>query len=80
MTDTKGNSLPDSVPYTGMLHDVRLKTFVRVTQSGVETKNLAVPVKIMAKPDNSTDWEEVTGCPMMRHQARSRHYHPETAH
>lgn len=63
MTDTKGNSLPDSVPYTGMLHDVRLKTFVRVTQSGVETKNLAVPVKIMAKPDNSTDWEEVTWLP-----------------
>ncbi len=36
----------ESWPFSGILHDTRLQAYVRVTQAGEETKNVAVPFDI----------------------------------
>lgn len=50
----------DSIPFSGAIRNVKLTAFVRVTQKGTETKDLAVPFKIYSAAGTSGDWVEAT--------------------
>lgn len=50
----------DSIPFSGAIRNVNLTAFVRVTQKGAETKDLAVPFKIYSAVGTSGGWVEAT--------------------
>ncbi|MDE7116401.1 MAG: fimbrillin family protein, partial [Muribaculaceae bacterium] len=70
LSRTDGSALPDSIPYTGVLRDVTMNAYVKVTQSGKETCYLRPDYKIysVAGENNWSEedwktatWTEVTG-------------------
>lgn len=66
----------DSIPFSGAIRNVKLTAFVRVTQKGTKTKDLAVPFKIYSAAGTSGDWVEATWEP----QQRQRHIRPQRDH
>lgn len=70
LSRTDGSALPDSIPYTGVLRDVTMNAYVKVTQSGKDTYTLRPDYTLYAAAgDNgwseddwkNAAWTKVTG-------------------
>ena len=46
------------VPFSGIIRNLKLTSYVRVTQEGAETKEVEAPIRILASTDEGKSWQE----------------------
>lgn len=46
------------VPFSGIIRNLKLTSYVRVTQEGAETKDVDAPIRILASTDEGKSWQE----------------------
>lgn len=46
------------VPFSGIIRNLKLTSYVRVTQEGAETKEVDAPIRILASTDDGKSWQE----------------------
>lgn len=46
------------VPFSGIIRNLKLTSYVRVTQEGAETKEVDAPIRILASTDEGKSWQE----------------------